>query len=149
MREAIDAALKSAMKAKDRRRTCTLRLINAAVKDRDIAARAQGKDRIADDDILQVLSKMIKQRDDSVRLYEEGGRCELAEQEREEIGIIREFLPRKLEESEVRSVVSELAAEIEAEGLRDMGRLMTALRERYPGQIDMGQASGVVRQTLG
>ena len=149
MREAIDAALKSAMKAKDRRRTCTLRLINAAVKDRDIAARAQGKDRIADDDILQVLSKMIKQRDDSVRLYEEGGRCELAEQEREEIGIIREFLPRKLEESEVRSVVSELAAEIEAEGLRDMGRLMAALRERYPGQIDMGQASGVVRQTLG
>lgn len=149
MREEIDMALKSAMKAKDRRRTCTLRLVNAAVKDRDIAARTSGKDRIADDDILQVLSKMIKQREESARLYEEGGRCELAEQEREEIEIIREFLPRKLNVEEVRDVVSGLAAEIEAEGLRDMGRLMTALRERYPGQIDMGQASGVVRQTLG
>ena len=149
MREAIDAALKAAMKSKDRRRICTLRLINAAVKDRDIAARAGGKDRIADDDILQVLSKMIKQRDDSVRLYEEGGRCELAEQEREEIAIIREFLPRKLDDAEVRAVVSDLANEIEADGLRDMGRLMTTLRERYPGQIDMGKASGLVRQQLG
>ncbi len=149
MRNEIDAALKSAMKASQRRRTCTLRLINAAVKDRDIAARTAGRDRIGDDDILQVLSKMIKQREESARLYEEGGRCELAEQEREEIEIIREFLPRKLKADEVRSVVSEVAAEIEAQGLRDMGRMMSVLRERYPGQIDMGQASGVVRQVLG
>ncbi len=149
MRNEIDAALKAAMKASQRRRTCTLRLINAAVKDRDIAARTAGKDRIGDDDILQVLSKMIKQREESARLYEEGGRCELAEQEREEIEIIREFLPRKLKADEVRSVVSKVAAEIEAQGLRDMGRMMSVLRERYPGQIDMGQASGVVRQVLG
>lgn len=148
MRDDLDAALKTAMKSGDRRRTCTLRLVNAAVKDRDIAARTAGKDRIADDDILQVLSKMIKQREESVRLYEEGGRCELAEQEREEIEIIREFLPRKLDDAEVRSVVSEIAAEIEAQGLRDMGRMMSVLRARYPGQIDMGQASGLVRQAL-
>ncbi len=148
MREEIHATLKQAMKSQEKRRVTTLRLINAAIKDRDIAARGQGKDAVSDDEILQILSKMVKQREESAHIYEEAGRLELAEEEREEIGIISEFLPKQLSEDEIRSACAGIVAELDAHGLRDMGRTMAALKERYAGQMDFGKASGMVKELL-
>ena len=148
MRERIDAALKAAIKAQDRRRMSTLRLINCAIKDRDVAARGSGKEPVCEEDVLGILAKMIKQREESGRVYEEAGRLELAEQEREEIEIIREFLPRQLDEDAVRGACESVVREVGAQGLRDMGRCMSALKTRYPGQMDFGKASGVVKQLL-
>ncbi|MBB4301107.1 hypothetical protein GGD81_000122 [Rhodobium orientis] len=148
MREAIQAALKDAMKSQQKRRVATLRLISAAIKDRDIAARSQGKDAVGDDEILQILAKMVKQREESARIYEEAGRLELSEEEREEIEIISEFLPRQLSEEETRAVCAGVIAEIGASGLRDMGKTMSALKERYPGQMDFSKASGIVKEQL-
>ena len=148
MREEIHAALKDAMKSQDKRRVGTLRLINAAIKDRDIANRGQGKDAVSDDEILQILSKMVKQREESARLYEEAGRLELTQEEREEIEIISEFLPKQLGEEEMRSVCAGIVAELDAHGLRDMGRTMAALKERYAGQMDFGKASCMVKELL-
>ena len=142
MRDRIDAALKEAMKAGEKRRTATFRLVSAAIKDRDIAARALGRDRIADSEILDVLAKMIKQRDESARLYEEGGRVDLAEQEREE------FLPSQMCADDVKNCCQQVIADIGAQGLRDMGKTMNALKERYPGQMDFAKASGVVKELL-
>lgn len=148
LRDQLNEALKRAMKDQDRRRTATLRLINAAVKDRDIAARTGGKDSVGDDEIRQLLSKMIRQREESAVVYAEAGRTELAEQEREEIEIIKDFMPRQLSVDEVRSVCEEVVKDIGAAGLRDMGRCMATIKERYPGQIDFGQASTVVKGML-
>jgi hypothetical protein len=148
MRDRIDAALKEAMKAGDKRRTATFRLVSAAIKDRDIAARTTGRDRIADAEILDVLAKMIKQRDESARLYEEGGRIDLADQEREEITIIREFLPTQMCADDVKSCCEQVIADIGAQGLRDMGKTMNALKERFPGQMDFAKASGIVKELL-
>lgn len=148
MRDRIDAALKEAMKAADKRRTATFRLVSAAIKDRDIAARTSGRDRIADAEIVEVLAKMIKQRDESARLYEEGGRIDLADQEREEITIIREFLPTQMCADDVKSCCEQVIADIGAQGLRDMGKTMNALKERFPGQIDFAKASGIVKELL-
>ncbi|PLX38522.1 MAG: glutamyl-tRNA amidotransferase [Hyphomicrobiales bacterium] len=148
MREAINSALKAATKAQEKRRMSTLRLINAAIKDREIAVRGQGKDGIGDDEILQILAKMVKQRDESAATYEEAGRLELAEGEREEIAIIQEFLPKQLDDEAVKVACAEVVAEIGAQGLRDMGRTMAVLKERYPGQMDFGRASGFVKELL-
>ena len=148
MREAIDTELKSALKAQDKRRVATLRLISAAIKDRDIAGRSSGKERISDDEILQLMSKMIKQREESARLYAEGGREDLATQERQEIEIIREFLPKQLSDEEVQAIAGDVVAEIEAHGLRDVGRVMAVLKERYPGQMDFAKASATVKGLL-
>lgn len=148
MREAIDTELKSALKAQDKRRVATLRLISAAIKDRDIAGRSSGKERISDDEILQLMSKMIKQREESARLYAEGGREDLATQERQEIEIIREFLPKQLSDKEVQAIAGDVVAEIEAHGLRDVGRVMAVLKERYPGQMDFAKASATVKGLL-
>ena len=148
MREEIHAALKEAMKSQQKRRVATLRLINAAIKDRDIASRGQGKDAVSDDEILQILAKMVKQREESARIYEEAGRLELAEEEREEIEIVSEFLPKQLGEDEMKSVCADIVAELDARGLRDMGRTMAALKERYAGQMDFGKASGIVKGLL-
>ncbi|MEZ5839873.1 MAG: GatB/YqeY domain-containing protein [Hyphomicrobiales bacterium] len=148
MRDAFNAALKDAMRDQNKRRMATLRLINAAIKDRDIAARGEGKERISDDEILGVLSKMIKQREESARIYEEAGRLELAEQEREEIEIIRAFLPKQLGEEEMKAACAEVVKEIGAAGLRDMGRTMTELKARYAGQMDFAKASGVIKDLL-
>lgn len=148
MRDRIDAALKEAMKAADKRRTATFRLVSAAIKDRDIAARTSGRDRIADAEIVEVLAKMIKQRDESARLYEEGGRIDLADQEREEITIIREFLPTQMCADDVKSCCEQVIADIGAQGLRDMGKTMNALKERFPGQMDFAKASGIVKELL-
>lgn len=148
MRDEIDTALKQALKAQDKRRVATLRLISAAIKDRDIAGRGSGKERISDDEILQLLAKMVKQRDESARLYAEGGREDLAEQEREEVEIIREFLPRQFSDEEVQTIAEGVVAEIDAHGLRDVGRVMAVLKERYPGQMDFARASGTVKGLL-
>lgn len=126
----------------------TLRLINAAIKDRDIASRTAGRDPVSDDEILGILAKMIKQRLESTRLYEEANRLDLAEEEREEICIIKEFLPRQLDEDEMREVCQEAIKATGSQGLRDMGKCMAALKERYSGRMDFGKASRLVKEEL-
>ncbi len=148
MRERLTDALKDAMKAQKKRRTSTLRLITAAIKDRDIAARSAGKDRISDADILEVLAKMIKQRRESVTIYEEAGRLELAQQEQEEIDIIKGFLPQQLSDDAILNAVKGVIVELGAVGLKDMGRIMTELKGRHAGQMDFGKASGMVKNIL-
>ncbi len=150
IREQLPNALKSALKDKDARAVSTLRLIMAALKDRDIAAR--GKDNsegIGDDEILQMLQTMVKQRRDSIAMYEKGGRLELAEQEAEEIVIVQRFLPEQLDASATESAVEKTIADLGATGLKDMGAVMGALRDNYAGQMDFGRASGIVKARLG
>ncbi len=150
LRERINEELKLAMKARDKRRMATLRLITAAFKDRDIQSRGTGRDDAPTEaDLQAILAKMIKQRRESADVYDKGGRPELAAAEREEIAIIEEFLPRQLDEQEVERAVAEVIAETGAEGLKDMGRVMAALKERYAGRMDMGAASRLVKQKLG
>lgn len=148
MRLQIAEALKTAIRSQDKKRTSTLRLINAAIQDRDIANRGHGKDQVSDDEILQILTKMVKQREESAKAFEEGNRIELAEQEREEIAIIRDFLPKQLGEDQVRNLCQQVIKDMGADGLRDMGKCMNALKEKYPGQIDFGKASGIVKTLL-
>ena len=148
MRERLAQALKDAQKAQDKRRLSTLRLINAAIQDRDIANRGASKDPVSDEEILQILTKMVKQREESARAFEEGSRLELAEQEREEIAIIRQFLPQQLGEDDMRKLVQQTIDEVGAESLRDMGRCMNVLKEKYPGRMDFSKASGIVKGLL-
>jgi len=149
LRQEISQALTTAMKAHEKMRASTLRLIMAAMKDRDIANRGAGKDPVSDDEILAILAKMIKQREESAKMYEEGNRIELAETERAEIAIIKEFLPQQLSDEEVRANSAAAIAEIGAEGLRDMGKVMAVLKERYTGQMDFAKASAVLKELLG
>ena len=150
LRDRINGEVKEAMKAKDKRRLSTLRLITAAIKDRDIQNRGTGKDDSLDEaGLLAILGKMIKQRHDSAKTYDEGGRPELAEGERQEIAIIEEFMPRQMSEDEQRASVEQVIKDLECTGLKDMGRVMAALKEQYAGQMDMGKASGLVKQLLG
>ncbi|MBX8799208.1 GatB/YqeY domain-containing protein [Pseudochrobactrum asaccharolyticum] len=149
LRQEISQALTTAMKAHEKMRASTLRLIMAALKDRDIANRGAGKDPVSDDEILAILAKMIKQREESAKMYEEGNRIELAETERAEIAIIKEFLPQQLSDEEVRANSAAAIAEIGAEGLRDMGKVMAVLKERYTGQMDFAKASAVLKELLG
>ncbi|MCO5065194.1 MAG: GatB/YqeY domain-containing protein [Rhizobiaceae bacterium] len=148
MRDQIAEALKAALKTQDKRRIGTLRLIQAAIQDRDIAHRGTGKDPVSDEEILQILSKMVKQREESAKAFEQGGRAELAAQERDEIEIIKDFLPRQLGEDAVHQACREVISEIGADGLRDMGKCMAVLKEKYPGQMDFGKASGLVKDML-
>lgn len=148
LRQEISQAIITAMKAQDKRRVSTLRLIMAALKDRDIANRTAGKDPVGNEELLTILAKMIKQREESARIYEEGNRLELAEGEREEIVIIRDYLPQQLDEAEVRAACAQVIAEIGAEGLRDMGKCMAVLKERYAGQMDFSMASAIVKELL-
>lgn len=149
LRTELNDSLKTAMRAKDTIAVATIRLILAALKDRDIAARGKGNtDGLTDDEILQLLSGMIKQRRESIALYEQGGRVDLAEQERGEINVIQRFLPRQLDDTEVKAAVNGLIAELGAASIKDMGRVMQELRSRYAGQMDFGKASGVVRSAL-
>ncbi len=149
MREKINQALKQAMKDQDKRRTGTLRLINAAIKDRDIAARSKDKDGVSDEEIIEILSRMIKQRRDSIAAFVDGGRPELAELEQKEIDIITEFLPKQLEEDEIREICASVIQELGAQGLKDMGRTMGELKKRYTGEMDFGKASRFVKEALG
>lgn len=148
MRDQINSALIAATKAQQKCRMSTLRLINAAIKDREIAVRTQGKDGISDEEILQILAKMVKQREESAKTYEEAGRLELAEEEREEITIIQEFLPKQLDDVAVKEACETVVRDLDAHGLRDMGRTMAALKERYPGQMDFSRASCFVKELL-
>lgn len=149
MRDEINTHVKQAMRDKDKDRLTTLRLINAAIKDRDIAARSDGNfDGVSDDEILQVLTKMVKQRNESAKIYEEGGRLELAEKERSEIEVIEQFLPKQMNDDELRAAVQKAIGDTGAEGIRDMGRVMGALKGAYAGQMDFGKAGGVVKDLL-
>ena len=149
MRNEIAAALKAAQKDRNKRRIGTLRLINAAIADRDIALRSKGKDRATDDEITEILMKMVKQREESSKIYREGGRPELEQQELEEIDIIREFLPQPLSDEEARAAIAHAIEQTEAESLRDMGKVMAWLKERYRGQIDMAKAGARIKSALG
>jgi uncharacterized protein len=149
MRETINTALKEAMKAQDKRRISTLRLISAAIKDRDIAARGSGKGAASDADLLDLLAKMIKQREESEKIYAEAGRTELAQQEAEEIAIIREYLPKQLSEADTEKAIAEAIAEAGATSVKDMGKVMAALKARYAGQMDFNKAGQLVKAKLG
>lgn len=150
MRQKIKDALKEAMKSKDALRLSTLRLVSAAIKDRDIALRERDSEAsTSDDEIRAILARMIKQREASITAYEEGGRLELAERERAEIAVIRTFLPRPLSEDEVGAAIDRVIGEIHAQSLRDMGKVMGALKERYPGQIDFTVVGAQVKSALG
>ncbi len=148
LRDKLSDALKESMKAKDARRLSTVRLIQTAIKDRDIANRGLGKDPVSDDDILQILQKMVKQREESAKIYQDAGRAELATQEREEIEIIKGFMPEQLSDETVQELIKAAIAESGAQGLRDMGKVMAVLKEKHPGQMDFAKASGVVKELL-
>jgi uncharacterized protein YqeY len=153
LRGRIAEALKAAMKDKDADRLSTLRLINAAIKDRDIAKRSEGGDvadaGVGDGEILQILGKMVKQRQDSAQAYEEGGRLELAEKELAEITVIEEFLPRQLDEAETSAAIDAAISETGASSIRDMGKVMGALKAKYTGQMDFGAVGPAVKARLG
>ncbi len=148
MRETIAEALKTAQKAQDKPRTSTLRMINAAIQDRDIANRGTGKAAASDEDILQILTKMVKQREESATAFIQGNRPELAEKERQEIGVIREFMPQQMTDEEVTQACRDVIAELGAASIRDMGRVMAALREKFTGKMDFGKASGIIKGLL-
>ncbi|SPF78469.1 GatB/YqeY domain-containing protein [Pseudoprimorskyibacter insulae] len=149
LRARVNAAIKQAMKDKAQVRLTTLRLINAAIKDRDIAARGEGReDGVDDSEVLAILGKMTKQRQESARAYEEGGRLDLSEREEAEIEIIAEFLPRKLSDAEVAEAVDEAVQEVGAESIRDMGRVMGVLKTKYTGQMDFGAVGPMVKDRL-
>ena len=149
MRDAISTAQKEALKAKDKTALSTIRLIAAALKDRDIAARTKGSgEGISDDEILSMLQTMIKQRAESVKLYNEGNRPELAAAENEEIRVIQQFLPQQLSPEELEAAISSAIAQSGAESVKDMGKVMGVLKSAYAGQIDFGVASGQIKARL-
>ena len=150
LRDDINETLKLAMKAKNKRAVSTLRLIMAAVKDRDIAARGKGNSEgISDDEVMQVLQTMVRQRQESIKLYAEGGRQDLVDQETEETAIIRKFLPEQMDEAAITAAVDAALSEAGAAGLKDMGRVMGVLRNHYAGRMDFGAASAMLKQRLG
>ena len=149
MRDTINAALKDATKAQDKRRVSTLRMVSAAIKDRDIAARGSGKGAASDAELLDLLAKMIKQREESQKIYADAGRAELAAQESEEIAIIREFLPTQLSGAEIDKAVADAIAEAGATSVKDMGKVMAVLKARFAGQMDFGKAGALVKAKLG
>lgn len=148
MRDAIQAALKDAQKSQDNYRVSTLRLISAAVKDRDLANRSAGKDPVSDEEISEILTKMVKQRRESAKTYEQSGRLDLADQERAESAVILEFLPKQMCQEEVEQACQNVVQETGAEGLRDVGKCMSTLKQRFAGQMDFSKASGVVKSIL-
>ena len=148
MREKFNEALKEAMKAGDKRRVGTLRLINAALKDRDIEARGLGKERSTDDEILQLLQKMIKQRNDSIEAFDKAGRTDLATLEREEKAIIEAYLPQQMNADEVRAAAKAAVAAVGAASVKDMGKVMTELKGKYAGRMDFSKANAVVKELL-
>lgn len=149
MRERLSDEVKTAMKGGDKARLSTLRLMQAAIKDRDIANRGAGKDAASDDEIAQLLAKMVKQREDSAKAFDDGNRPELAAKEREEIVVIRDFMPKQLDQAETEAAIRAAIAETGAAGVKEMGKVMAALREKYAGQMDFGKASGLIKGLLG
>jgi len=149
LREDFQTALKESLKSGDKRRSGTVRLIVAALKDRDIAARGKGNPNGIDDtEILQMLQSMTKQRQESIHMYVQGGREELAEQEREEIAIIETFLPTQLSDAEVAAVIGDIIARVGANSVKDMGKVMAELKTNYAGQLDFTKASAAIKDRL-
>ena len=148
LRDDINTAVKEAMKARDERKLSTLRMVNSAIKNADIDARGQGKPPLSDEDLLGLLQKMIKQRQEAVELYDKGGRGELAAQEREEIAVISAYLPKQLSDDEVKAAIAAVIGETGAAGIKDMGKVIGALKAKYAGQMDFGKASALVKAAL-
>jgi uncharacterized protein YqeY len=148
LRETINDAMKSAMKAQEKLKLSTLRLVNAAIKNADIEARSAGKGPLGDEDVLGLLQKMIKQRQESIALYDKGGRKELADQERGEIEFIQAFLPQQMSEDDAKAAIAQVIKETGAQGMKDMGKVMAALKQDYAGKMDFGKASGLVKSLL-
>lgn len=149
LREQIATDLKEAMKAKDSTRVATLRLVQAAIKDRDIAARAEDRcDGCAESEILAILQKLVRQREESAETYEKAGRLDLAEQERAEAEIVRRYLPKPLEDAEIRAAARQVVDDLNACGLKDMGKCMGKLKERYPGRLDLSRAGAEIKTLL-
>lgn len=149
MRDQITAAMKQAMKAQDKERLSTLRMMSAGIKDRDIEARGAGKDAATDAELLQLFAKMVKQREESRKTYADAGRDELAAKEAAEIDVISEFMPKQLSDAELAKAVDEAVAETGAESVKDMGRVMAVLKDRYAGQMDFAKAGAAVKAKLG
>jgi uncharacterized protein len=149
LRTRLSDALKDAMKAKEARAVSTLRLILAALKDRDIAERTKGNgEGVGDEAILEMLQKMVRQRHESIEMYTKGARLDLAKQEGEEIDVIERFLPKQMDETDMRAAIDGVIGELNAASVKDMGRVMAALKQRYPGRMDFGRASGIVKEAL-
>jgi len=148
LRDAINTAVKEAMKAREERKLSTLRMMNSTIKNADIDARGQGKPPLSDDDLLGVFQKMIKQRQESVELYEKGGRAELAAQERDEITVIQAYLPRQMSDDDVKAAIAAVIKETGAGSMKDMGKVVASLKAKYAGQMDFGKASGLVKAAL-
>lgn len=148
LREEINTALKEAMKAHDQRRVSTLRMVNSGLKNADIEARGQGKGPLSDDDVLGLLQKLIKQRQESAELYDKGGRPELAQQERDEIAIISVYLPKQMSEAEAQAAIAAVIADVGAASMKDMGKVMAALKAKYTGQMDFGAVGPMVKDAL-
>ncbi|MGE0006813.1 MAG: GatB/YqeY domain-containing protein [Parvibaculaceae bacterium] len=150
LRDEINDSLKEAMKSGDKRRVSTLRLVNSAIKDRDIQSRTAGPDAgVSDAQIVEVLARMVKQRQESLEIYEKAGRAELAAQEREEIAIIQGYMPKQLSEEEVKSVIAAVIKEVGATSVKDMGKVMGALKAKYAGRMDFARAGAVIKGLLG
>ena len=148
LRDAINTAVKEAMKAKEERKLSTLRMMNSTIKNADIDARGQGKPPLSDDDLLGVFQKMIKQRQESVELYEKGGRAELAAQERDEITVIQAYLPKQMSDDDVKAAIAAVIKETGAASMKDMGKVVAGLKAKYAGQMDFAKASGLVKAAL-
>ena len=148
MRERFTTEMKEAMKAGDKRRLGTIRLVQAALKDKDIEARGAGKGQATDDEILALLQKMIKQRQESITMYEQGGRTELAQQEKDEVAVITSYLPQQMDEAETKTAIEAAIAETGAASMKDMGKVVGALRAKYAGRMDFAKASGLVKDML-
>ena len=150
LRDQINDSLKAAMKSGDKRRVSTLRLVNSAIKDRDILNRTAGPDAgVSDAQIVDVMAKMVKQRQESLEIYEKAGRDELATQERDEIAIIQSYMPKQLSDEDVKAVIAAVIKETGATSVKDMGKVMGALKAKYSGQIDFGKAGAVIKGLLG
>jgi uncharacterized protein YqeY len=147
LRNDINAAIKDAMKARDERRVSTLRLVNAAIQNAEIEAERAGKS-LSDEDVLGLLQKLVKQRQESAELYDKGGRSELADKERGEIAIIRVYLPQQMSEAEAKAAIAETIKQTGAQSVKDMGKVMAALKQAYAGKMDFGKASGLVKAQL-
>jgi len=149
IRDKISQALKDAMRAKDEVKTTTLRMVNAAIKQKDIdLARARGDQHISQDEVLNLLQSLIKSRRESIELYKQGGRQDLVDKEATEIGVIEQFLPKQMNEEETRAVIRDLVASLGATSVKDMGKVMAALKSKYAGQLDMSKASAAVKDVL-
>lgn len=149
LRNELNSAMKDALKKNEQKTLSTIRLILAALKDRDIVARGKGNsDGISDEEVLSMLQSMIKQRRDSIAMYEQAGRCDLAEGEEAEIGVITSFMPKQLSDEEINACVKEAIVKLNASSLKDMGKIMSYLKERYLGRMDFGKASSLVKENL-